>query len=77
MEGVIKALFTSPTIAVPPVATVYHRYCPLLPPDALKIIDDGPQAAADVAVGAVGNGMMVAVTEVRAPSQVPLSMETK
>ena len=40
-------------------------------------MDDGPQTAADVVVGAEGNGMMVAVTEVRVLSQVPLSIETK
>lgn len=40
-------------------------------------MDEGPQAEDDVVVGAEGNGMMVAVTEVRAPSQVPLSIETK
>ena len=64
-------------MAVPPVATEYHRYCPFVPPEALRLMDEGPQAAAGVVVGAEGNGVMVAVTGVRAPSQVPLFIETK
>jgi len=64
-------------IAVPPVATVYHRYCPLVPPDALRIIVDGEQPDAPVVMGAVGTGLMVAITEVRVLSQLPLLMETK
>ena len=69
-------LFTSPVIAVPPVDTAYHRYCPLVPPDALSVRDAVPQLEAPVAVGAVGGVLICAITEVLVLSQVPLLMAT-
>ena len=63
-------------MAVPPVATEYHRYCPFVPPKAFSVMDEGPHAAADVVVGAEGNGIMDAVAEERALSHVPLLTET-
>ena len=70
-------LVVSPTIAVPPVATVNQRYCPLVPPEAIKLIEaEGPQAEAGVAVGEVGSGFIVAMTAVLTLSHVPLSMDT-
>ena len=48
-------LLTSPPIAVPPVAAMYHRYCPLVPPEALSVILAGGQALPPVVVGNVGS----------------------
>ena len=45
-------------MAVPPVATVYQRYCPLLPPDALSVNAAATQLLEPVVVGAVGVGVM-------------------
>ena len=75
--GVVKLLLVCPLIAAPPVATVYQRYCPFVAPEALIIIAEGEQPDAPVVVGAVGMGLIVAITEVRALSQVPLLIETK
>ena len=69
-------LFTSPAKAVPPEATVYHLYCPFVPPIALKVTLPGKHDSPPVVVGAVGNVLMVAVTGVRALSQVPLFIAT-
>jgi len=66
-----------PLIGVPPIATVYQRYCPLVPLEAFRIIADREQPDAPVVMGAVGIRLMVAITEVRLLSHVPLSMETK
>jgi hypothetical protein len=77
MLGVVKLALGCPATAVPPVATVYQRYCPALPPDAVKVSVPLPQMLAPVAVGAVGKLLIVAMTGVRALSQVPLSIATK
>ena len=69
-------LFTSPAKAVPPDATVYHLYCPFVPPIALKVTLPGKQDSAPVVVGAVGNVLIVATTGVRALSHVPLLIAT-
>ena len=63
-------------MAVPPVAPVYQRYCPLVPPDALSDAVDELQTVAPVVAGADGNGLMVAVTAVLVLSHVPLLMAT-
>ena len=63
-------------MAVPPVGTVYHRYCPAAPPAAESVTAPVPQRAALVVVGAAGIVLMVAVTAVRVLSQVPLLMAT-
>ena len=65
-----------PLIGVPPIATVYQRYCPIVPPEAFRIIADREQPDAPVVMGAVGIRLMVAITDVRALSQVPLLIET-
>ena len=41
-------------MAVPPEATVYHRYCPAVPPLALNVTAPTPHLAALVVVGAFG-----------------------
>jgi hypothetical protein len=76
MEGVIKELFVSPAKAVPPEETVYHRYCPLVPPDAFNVREPIPHRLTAEVVGAVGVVLMVAVTAVRELSHIPLLMET-
>ena len=63
-------------MAVPPVGTVYHRYCPALPPEALNVTAEGPQAALPVVDGAEGMVLMVATTMVLLLSQVPLLILT-
>ena len=59
-------------MAVPPVTTEYHRYCPLVPPAALKLnmVPEHPEVL--VIVGGVGNEVIVAVIKVRVLSQKPL-----
>ena len=70
-------LLVCPAIAVPLVGTVYHRYCPAVPPEAFNVKDDVPQAEAPVAPGVEEGEFIWASTEVRGLSQVPLLMETK
>ena len=65
-----------PGIAVPPVGTVYHLYCPELPPEALTVTAEGPQATLLVVDGAAGIELMVATASVLVLSQVPLLMLT-
>jgi hypothetical protein len=62
MAGVVYVLFTCPDSAVPPVATVYQRYCPLLPPDAVSVNGAAIQLDASIVVGAVGFALTVSVT---------------
>jgi PAB1-binding protein PBP1 len=71
--GVVYELFVSPGMAVPPVGNVYHRYCPLVPPVTESVIAPDPQKLPLTGEeGAVGMGLIVAVTRVRALSHVPL-----
>jgi len=63
-------------IAVPPVATVYHLYCPLVPPEALSVREATPHDDAPVIEGEAGSAVMVAATATRALSQDPIKMET-
>ena len=63
-------------MAVPPVGTVYHLYCPAVPPAAESVTVPVPHRLFPVVVGEVGIGLMVAITIVRALSQVPLLMAT-
>ena len=65
-----------PAMAVPPVGTVYQRYCPAEPPVAVRVTVPGPQLDPGVTPGAAGTGLIVATTELRGPSQVPLSIDT-
>ena len=68
-------LLTSPGIAVPPEATVYQLYCPLVPPEAFSVTALAGQALAPVAVGG-GVIVRVAVTSVRVLSQPLVFSET-
>lgn len=61
ITGVMYVLFTCPDMAVPPVAIVYQRYCPLLPPDAVSVNAKGVQLDAPVAMGAIGLALIVSV----------------
>ena len=63
-------------MAVPPVATVYHLYCPFVPPAAVNVKVFPAQALTPVVVGGVVV-VKVAVTCVRTLSHVPLFIETK
>ena len=63
-------------MAVPPDETVYHLYCPALPPAAVNTTLAGLQPEAPVVVGAAGIVLIVATTSVRVLSHVPLSIET-
>ena len=63
-------LLVCPVIAVPPVATVYHLYCPLVPPDADSVITEFEQPEAPVVVGALGMLLTIAATATRLLSQV-------
>ena len=66
MMGVVYALLISPASGVPPVATVYQRYCPFTPPDALSVMAEAPQADPPVTVGAGGGvALIVATTAAR------------
>ncbi|MBN8651007.1 MAG: hypothetical protein J0L67_06255 [Cytophagales bacterium] len=63
-------------MAVPPVGTVYQRYCPATAPEALSTTVPVPQRVAPVPPGAPGIMLMVAITDVRILSHVPLLMAT-
>ena len=76
IEGVVRELFVSPAIAVPPEETEYHRYCPLVPPAAFNVTEPFPHWLAPEVVGASGSVLIVAVTAVRELSQLPELMET-
>ena len=76
MVGVVNELLVCPLIAVPPVGTVYQRYRPLAPPEALSVAVDGLQTVAPVVAGADGKGFMVAVTAVLVLSHVPVFIAT-
>ena len=76
IEGVANELFVSPAIADPPEEFVYHRYCPFVPPEAFSVREPIPQRLPAEVIGATGEVLIVAVTAVRAPSHVPLSIET-
>jgi hypothetical protein len=76
MKGVVYALLVCPPIAVPPVGTVYHLYCPATPPNALSVMAADPQEEFPDVLGAVGIVLIVAVTDVLALSHVPLLMLT-
>ena len=75
MVGAYVAL-VCPAMAVPPVGTVYQRYCPAEPPVAVSVTVPDPQFDPGVTPGALGTGLIVATTELRGPSQVPLSIDT-
>ena len=65
-----------PVRAVPPLAAVYHRYSPFVPPEALSVSEDELQDAAPVETGATGVLLMVAITGDRRLSHVPLLIAT-
>ena len=48
-----------PAMAVPPVGTVYQRYCPAEPPLAVSVTVPGPQLDPGDTPGAVGAGLIV------------------
>ena len=72
----VYVLLVCPAMAVPPVDTVYQRYCPAVPPEADKVRLAVVQEKFPVTEGAAGAVLMVAVTAVRVPSHVPLLMAT-
>lgn len=76
IAGVTNVLLVCPAISVPPVATVYQRYCPATAPAAFSVTVPVPQLAPPVVVGAAGIVLMVATTIVLVLSQVPLLMDT-
>ena len=76
MEGELKEPLTAPDIAAPPDETIYQRYCPLVPPDAVRVTTLVPHDELPVVVGAVGGVFIVATAEVRTPSHIPLLMAT-
>ena len=73
MEGVVYELFVSPGMGVPPFSAVYQRYCPFVPPETETVTVPAPhELPLTGRVGAVGMGLVVAVTCVRVLSHVPL-----
>ena len=76
MPGVVKALFTAPAMAVPPVSPVYHRYCPFVPPEAETVVLPAVHKVELVVVGGFIVGLSVTTKAVLVLSQVPLLMET-
>ena len=75
MVGAYVAL-VCPAMAVPPVGTVYQRYCPAEPPLAVSVTVPGPQFDPGVTPGALGMGLIVATTDVLLLSHVPLLIAT-
>ena len=75
ITGVVYVLFVCPAIRTP--ALVYHRYCPAVPPEAVRVTAEDPQAEFPVIPGAAGGELIVAVTDVFEPSQVPSLIETE
>ena len=69
-------LFVSPVMEIPPVAALYHRYCPTDPPDADKITEEDTQPVAAVVTGAIGGVLIVAITDERTLSHMPSLIET-
>ena len=69
-------LLVCPASEVSPIAVVYHRYCPAVPPVADKVTEVDGQPVAAIAVGAVGTLFICAITLVRVLSQ-PLLILTK
>ena len=74
--GVTKVLFVSPVIGLPPVDTVYQRYCPAAAPEALRVTLAIIQDVLPVTEGAAGKVLMVATTGVRLLSHIPLLTAT-
>ena len=74
--GVVYVLLVCPAMAVPPVVTVYQRYCPVVPPEADSVRLAVVQEELPVVEGADGGVLMVAVTAVRVLSHVPLLIAT-
>ena len=72
----VNELLTSPVRAVPPVATSYQRYSPLVAPDAVSITTLVPHDEPAVVVGAVGGVLIAATTAVLVLSQVPSLTDT-
>ena len=63
-------------MADPPDESVYHRYCPADPPEAVSVRAALPGEECQVVEGAAGIVLIVAVTAVRVLSQIPLLIET-
>ena len=63
-------LLVCPAIGVPPVDTVYHRYCPAEPPDAFSVIVEEPQAELPLAKGGDGFAFTVTITAIVGTSAV-------
>ena len=64
-------------MGAPPLEVVYHRYCPLLPPVAFSnTAEEGAHEDPLIPTGGEGNKFIVAVTNVRVLSQVPLLTAT-
>ena len=76
-EGVKYVLLTAPEMAVPPEALVYQRYCPVVPPDAVRVTDPGPHELPAEVAGAAGDGLITALTAVLVLSQPPMLMAIK
>ena len=74
MTGVVNVPFVAPLMAVPPVAEVYQRYSPLVPPVAVSVTAIDPHPVAPLTAGAEGTVLTVAVAGVRGLSHVPRSM---
>lgn len=66
----------APPIAVPPVRELYQRYCPAVPPDAVRVTTPVPHNEPPVVVGAGIAELIVATTEVLVLSHVPSLTDT-
>lgn len=77
--GVTYVLPVSPAIGVPPVATVYQRNWPLVPPDAVSVADDGEQVVTPTDVGAKGGkaNKRIATLETTCEAMSPLTLHLK
>jgi hypothetical protein len=77
IHGVVYVLFTSPEMGSPPDDTLYHRYWPSVPPDAVSMREEGPQPAVFVVAGGAGIRLICPVATVLALSHVPSLTATK
>ena len=67
-------LLVCPVMEVPPEAAVYHRYCPFVPPAAVRVNAPVVQEELPVVVGAVGNGL-IPITALLVYSSIALGAE--
>ena len=68
--------FVSPMLAIPPLSTSYHLYCPSVPPAAVNTAVPSAHTVTSDAEGGANAALSVAVTGTLSLSQEPLLIAT-